>query len=297
MTDFYEIVNLDRDIDRRHRWRKHREQTSKFINEVVSLMKNRKSVGVFGAGNCDDFDVELLTANFEKVYLLDIDTEAVERGISHLNEDHKKKIQIIEVDFVNMSDFRNEFVRKLNSEESKKKIVKYLRSVHLVNEEFLKNFKEIFNVTIVSAIYTQLFYNECLIILEEHGTYLTQKEIKDIIIDLAYVRDQVVKSFNELVHSCTCEKGYMIQWTDLIEVNKNNTWILLEFEKIHNQKEKIDYIGKLCGTYGIPSGVNGCKQFIKLIDKNEEILLSYWRWRFSDQKNYIVAGIYGQKGV
>ncbi|MGG1659479.1 hypothetical protein [Brevibacillus sp. NRS-1366] len=298
MTAFYKSMNTDRDANRREKWKRHREQTSDFIREVTDLISRKGSIAVFGAGNCDDLELELMTSNYDKVVLIDIDKEAVKQGISYLPEVDRQKIEIIETDLVNMSTFREEFSKKLEENLPKKKLSKYLRSIQLKNEEFHEAYKGAFDVTVIAAIQTQLFYNEAVFILSERGGYLTTDEIKDITLDLVYVRDQVIPSFISMVYDCTKDDGYMIQWTDIIEINHSNVAMLDEIEKLYTGKDRINYVNKMCNSYGIPAGVNSYKLFYKRINSEYgKFLMRYWRWPFADNKHYFVVGLYGQKGV
>lgn len=49
------------------------------------VCRSRPALGVLGAGNCNDLDLPRLAARFADVHLVDLDTQALERGIARQN--------------------------------------------------------------------------------------------------------------------------------------------------------------------------------------------------------------------
>jgi hypothetical protein len=67
----------------------HRQRT---MDRVTSVQGARTSICVFGAGNCGDVDLERLSGTFQRVHLVDLDGEALERARDRQSSSVRERI-------------------------------------------------------------------------------------------------------------------------------------------------------------------------------------------------------------
>lgn len=81
-------------------WATYRREITAYI---ISHCENKKEIALFGAGRCNDIDLNLLLAHFEKVILVDMDLEAMEVGVLNQGLQNERRIALEVVDFVGIS--------------------------------------------------------------------------------------------------------------------------------------------------------------------------------------------------
>lgn len=70
----------------------HRERVTQLI--LDRQIEARPSLCILGAGNCNDLDLELLSNSFEQITLVDIDAEAINKGIVSQQRESDQRIQV-----------------------------------------------------------------------------------------------------------------------------------------------------------------------------------------------------------
>lgn len=68
----------------------HREAVMRQLLEEAG--DGQRSLCLLGAGNCYDVDLERLVAHFARVHLVDLDSSAVERAVSHLASELSERV-------------------------------------------------------------------------------------------------------------------------------------------------------------------------------------------------------------
>lgn len=70
------------------RYAVHRERTM----QLVPAVAEGATIGIYGAGDCSDVDLEGLARRFRSVHLIDLDGEALERARSRQHEEVRRKL-------------------------------------------------------------------------------------------------------------------------------------------------------------------------------------------------------------
>jgi hypothetical protein len=70
MKEFYHKLNKEKDNQRRDDWHQHRLEIHRMIDHMVSTGASREQAIIFGAGNCDDLELDYLSEQFGTVWRL-----------------------------------------------------------------------------------------------------------------------------------------------------------------------------------------------------------------------------------
>lgn len=293
MKDFLIKVNQDTDKNRRSRWNTHRKHVSGLFHEIFLKKDQFDNIGIFGAGNCDDLDLDYIASKCNQLYLFDYDENSVKKGIEKFLPITRNKIKIIELDVtgLNAINFYDTLSSLIQGNEDHKKISKYIISTAnnltgFSNTKVLDLINKM-DVVAISAIYTQLFYNWALELLKSYDE--STKAYKKILDSIIYLRNKIVISFHDSVFRLCHKESYAITWTDVLSVLPQHISII---------NNSFNEMFKLIGKEGYQAAVIGIKDFMERIEKpNEEktnFLMRKWPWDFFDNKQYLVIGICGK---
>ncbi len=160
-----ELFNHDvnqSDPTRFERWTDYRNQITSFIDDHTDGHVFSHLL-VVGAGNCDDLDLSYLMRKFKKITLMDIDLEAMQKGLKtyHLDE---KDIELIQKEFTGFdeSGFFESLIDDLFQIDDGDKLIEYLnqkvkRALHV---PIFKSHHQPYDFILVSPIYTQLVFHQ-----------------------------------------------------------------------------------------------------------------------------------------
>lgn len=131
IDDFQTVINKGTDSTRYNLWSNHREVVTSLFDEVIKIKNQVKRIGIFGAGNCDDLNLEYLTAKCEEVVLFDIDLSSMKKSVNKLELNIRNKIKLVKVDLTNLESlgFYDEFERIISEKQNVKKVIKYLIAI------------------------------------------------------------------------------------------------------------------------------------------------------------------------
>ena len=107
--EFNNDVNHSGDLDDKYlEWSEYRNGIKDFISRTAGQDPETKSITVFGAGECNDLDLNFLARTFNRVLLTDVDKKSIFEGIKRqgLNEGEKSKIEVEEVEYTGLSEIR-----------------------------------------------------------------------------------------------------------------------------------------------------------------------------------------------
>lgn len=82
-------------------WAQYRKDLTSII---IQYAKDSKRIALFGAGRCNDMDLNRLLEAFEEIILLDKDLEAMKEGIKQQNVIRASSIQLQRADFLGIED-------------------------------------------------------------------------------------------------------------------------------------------------------------------------------------------------
>lgn len=291
MEAFQKELNQNREEFRRMKWGKHRDYVSGLFDRVFLKKGTVDKVAIFGAGNCDDLDLDHLASKCHSIYLFDIDVESMKRGIKNFSETTCNKIELVELDVTGLHklDFEHRLSSLLESGKKADEIVQFLKDTedHVVDvlEDDWADFTESFDIVATSAIYTQLFYNWALDLLSEFKNQYNQEELEIIKEGFLDVRDQIVLTFHHSVRRCCHPSGFFIMWSDIL---------IMEPEYMETINKGPNAIFALASTVGFGASLIAIQDFIVKVEK-DEFFLTYWPWDFNEDKQYLVIGMLGKK--
>lgn len=99
-------------------WAGYRREWSQWI---IRFCKRDTSILIVGAGPCNDYDLELLTGFFEKIYLFDLDEKAMREGIKKVPAARRGKIHFLTGDILSVyPEQYQEFCRKIQEEVNRR---------------------------------------------------------------------------------------------------------------------------------------------------------------------------------
>jgi len=291
MENFFKVANEDSSPNRNSLWTNHRNVVKGFFEEIYLKKGHLGRIGIFGAGNCDDLDIEYISSICEEIILFDIDLSSMTRAYENLSIEIRNKITLVKVDLTSLDngDFYTEYVDLLKSNQKPKKIknflVKTANELRVTNEDLKKYFNTC-DIVASSAVYSQLFYNWALIELDQHGQY-SNKEFRDITENgLVYLRNSIVKFYNDELVSLAKNNAGVIVWADLFEVSPEDYNILKTGDLTSAQP--------LIFKKGFQASVNGIKGLHSKFA--EFVVMRDWIWEFEASKTYYCRGVCGFLG-
>ncbi|WP_339262786.1 hypothetical protein [Lysinibacillus sp. FSL K6-3209] len=289
MIDFQQMLNKDTDSKRRELWSAHREAVKDLFDKIIQNKDVTDRVGILGAGNCDDLDLEYLASKCKELVLFDIDYQSMQIAVEKLDVSTRSKIKLVEVDITNLNsmDFYNKFEKIVSENQSPKKVIKFL--VNAANELkannlIMENYKESFNIVACSAIYSQLFYNWAIVKLKELGSYSKSDFMKILENGLVYLRNKTVSVCNDELYKIANINAGIICWADLFEIEQSDYGVI-EINNVNSIRPLLDRKGLQASLKGI-QGINSKME--------EHIVMRDWVWHFSSNKNYYCRGLVGR---
>lgn len=289
MEAFQKELNQNREDLRRTKWKKHRICVTGLFERVVSKKDSVDKMAIFGAGNCDDLDLDYLASKCNTIYLFDIDVESMKRGIKNFSESVCNKIELVELDVTGLDkiEFEQNVTSLLKSNTKADEMVRFLKDTEkrLVELNQWNDYIESFDIVATSAIYTQLFYNWALDLLSEYEGQYNQEEVARINEGFLDLRDHIVLIFNDLVRKCCRDDGVFIMWSDILQMKP---------EYMETINKGPNAIFALASDVGFGAALIAIQDFIMKVEK-EDFLITYWPWDFNEDKQYLVMGLLGKK--
>ncbi|MCY9659476.1 hypothetical protein P5G65_23500 [Paenibacillus chondroitinus] len=300
-NSFYRNLNKERDTRRWLDWDVHRGQIVLLINKAISSQQDVEEALIIGAGNCDDLDLIFLSRIFSKIILMDIDTESLQKGICRLDINLQKQFQLLggtDLSKLDQIDFYKQFIELLENKSTASKLGLFMKviSEEIINIEILDEWKGQFSTVISSAVYTQIFYIHVLSLFWPYANNYSPEEISDIVEQVRQLRDQIIRSYNDLIMSLAKPGGTVIVWTDALRIDVENPFPEDEFYLLKTEEERVEYLFKMTEAQGRDVAILGLKDLHDKISSQGRHLSS-WIWPFSNDKHYITFGLSGWKFV
>lgn len=295
VEEFYNNVNDDTNNNTTFElW----ESQRKCINEILNRIKKENDsfgrVAVLGAGNCNDIDLEFLSNEFEDITLFDIDNNALQTSTKKYSIKPNCQIKLVgDIEFTGLRElsFYNEFAKKLEANNSVKKIIKFIRDtvIQMSNVNITNEYDGKFDFVISMPVYTQLCYPLCLYILAEYMENFSASELKKIIDEFNYLAIAASKKYNDFIFKISTTTAKYFILTDVMEFT-----------------EETEYLKKLAQVYVLKGDANGLNALMvnhhrlsgslegitNINERNTEFqALNSWIWPFSDKKSYLVYGL------
>lgn len=288
MKQFQIEMNNNKSIDRWELWNNHRNFIKGLFDEVFSLKNNVENIGIIGAGNCDDLDLDYIGSKCNQIILFDLDYQSMYKAIENLNSSTKEKITLVEVDLTNLNfeEFSNKFEELIVNNEKTKKVIKFLVETAnnlKSNNGIMEHYCNTCDVVAASAIYSQLFYNWALNVLDNQSRYSDSELIEIIEKGLVYLRDKIVRICNEELMKISKPKAGVVIWVDLFEMEPEDYSVLKQGD--------LRSADPLIIKKGLHASILGLKSAHNYFD--EIIVLRDWIWDFEQGKSYYCRGLSG----
>jgi len=189
-------------------WSSYRHKVTEYI---INNTTDFESIAIFGAGKCNDIDLNILESKFEKVILIDIDMSSMKEGINQYSLVDSNKIELIACDFLGIEDseyrdyeylVKKYFFTNTNNLSSRHKILSLLDDLTAkINKYPLAFGEDAYKNSILIGVHSQInvylqrIWSICLQITGE-GDNLAIEKIKKM-------NDIVAKKLNAAVIEST----------------------------------------------------------------------------------------------
>lgn len=295
MDKHFIFLNKDSGINKKVLWKSHRDHITMLL-EKVSGSSERDSVIVFGAGNCDDIDLVKLTELFNRVVLVDIDTDSMQSANDPLpNGDKIEIFGGIEFTGIEKINFTNNFVSLLKKHATVNEIMDFILNVglRLSNQHMYELFQEKYSLVVSCPVYTQMFIPYAWILLDANGQGYSQNEKQDILLKLADINTIIIKQYNDLLESLVANNGRILVWSDQFEFTDANMDEFVITDK-HMREGKMPEIYSYLASHedALTAGFQGIGDLGNRLN-NKDHTMAHWFWHFDESKSYFTTALGG----
>lgn len=275
-------------------WQIHRDHITSLIDEHIVSKFNHETVAIWGAGKCNDIDLDYLSKVFKEVHLFDQNTNSIKSGLeSHqLTDEQISRIHIHSgFDFVGTDDnFYKQIEEMLLAKSPIKQIIKVIRSQanQLNSYTPFQNVNREFDVSISLAVHSQLFL-KTMLLLEKHKDYFGKEYTRKLYEECKYLYFVGSKTYNEFLYMTVKPGGVLYTGLDLLEFSPSLDTLDL-IPEVNNHITS----GKMIST--LPKYFNKCgvmgsyEAFRELIEhpsfKNTDFPQNFWIWRYFSFQSY-----------
>ncbi|TYB32080.1 MAG: hypothetical protein FXF47_00870, partial [Candidatus Mcinerneyibacterium aminivorans] len=267
-------------------WKHYRQEVVEFIKSNIKL-SNYKNAAVFAAGDCGDIDLRFLSQNFEEILLTDISSKNIKIGIKkQLNPTRTQNFSIKTFDYTGLdkNDFYKKIIELLLNKEHIEKIKDFItEELNSLNaDKIYSTIPRKYNIVISLPVYSQLFYQHIIAILDYHNIYkkYSKDKLSNFKTFLLNKMPIIIDNYNSLLHNIISKDGILISLIDMLEY-KNTSATLQKISKDMNNNLIENQIKK--SGYGISNfALDNLKKYFSII--NSKWLL----WPFNKKRTYLV---------
>ncbi|MFD0680373.1 MULTISPECIES: hypothetical protein [unclassified Paenibacillus] len=278
-------------------WGTHRFQIRQLLEHAMEIMTIKDKAAVLGAGNHGDVDLPGLMNQFSQVSVFDTEANSIEEvleesGIAVSNK--FKSLTNVDYTCLDQVQFYETWEDMLLNQAPAAEIIRYLKDSAFAvrRHEALPHLKKSFNLVVSSSVHTQLFYIHALTQFASYASQYNELEISQIIDALAYLRNSLVLDYNKLLLSLLKPDGKLVMWSEMIRMDEQNEEIFDRLYGLKSDSERMSFLFRAFGQYGIESAVLGLKDLHDQM-KQEGQLFKSWVWLPGSEKKFIVAGFSG----
>ncbi|MDF2962884.1 MAG: hypothetical protein K0S39_4619 [Paenibacillus sp.] len=278
-------------------WGTHRFHIRQLLEHAMNLLPAKDKAAVLGAGNHGDVDLPELANRFSQVTVFDTEANSIEEVLEQSSPSISAKVKsLTNVDYtcLDQVQFYETWEEMLLNQASASDMAAYLKDCAFAarRHEALPHLKKSFNLVVSSSVHTQLFYIHALSQFAGYAPQYTEQDIRQIIEALTYLRNNLVIDYNRLLLSLLKPDGKIVMWSDMIRLDEQNQELLDQLYALNTEAERISFLFRAFGQYGIESAVIGLKDLHDQM-KQEGQLFKSWVWIPGNERKYIVAGFTG----
>jgi len=273
-------------------WKQYRNNIMKFIKSNIDL-NEVSSTAVFATGDAGDISLKFLLNNFKEILLTDISKKLLYKGLQKQLPEKSKKISLKTFDYTGLeqNNFYQKIINSLQNNENIKKIkINISKEMDSINFNSLcKNIKKTYDIIISLPIYTQLFYQHFIAILDYYNInqeYSDEKinNFKNFILNRMPI---IINNYNKLLHYTVKNNGFLVALIDMLEY-KNSSNILRKIKTTRSNNLIESEIEK--HSYGISSyGIDNLKKYFQKRSSK------YLVWPFNEKRSFIVKALLFKK--
>jgi hypothetical protein len=276
---------------RQSSWIEHSMVIKLFLLSAMSLIPKDESIAILGAGNCNDIDVNFLADQFNKVYMIDIDSEALEYAISKVDSSKINKIEIISEDLTGLysSQVMIDFITAIKK-KNYKRVQSSLDNIKTAIKRLPSQLTDLqVSLVISSCLTTQLFMPQ-FAVLTSGINRKNYDNMYPLAIKIAHMlSDHHIKNLYEMLKPT----GYLIYITDFLEwgtINDKPTLLAQEFPDYN--KINTDVIRSLhSSNFRIAgSAPNNILNYFNPVIDESIVNHREWWWEYSPERRYLVQG-------
>ncbi|MFK5883249.1 MAG: hypothetical protein QM489_02795 [Candidatus Izemoplasma sp.] len=269
-----------------------RKSVDNILGNTLKSIKQKDIALVIGAGNINDFSLQILSDQFGETILTDVDLNSVSKSLVKMKKDGniKGKISLIRIEYTG-------FEKNLFFARFKEKIIK-LKDSTLIEEflqnrmktledyKFLKEYANRVSLLYVSPIYTQLVLNqilyECAVLRGSGYPEHHLKFIEDVMLEEMPI---IIDRFNNNLVNALHDDGRMVVLSDIFQTDVKSDFYNKIVKNIDNYKRMEDIYQDYVNSYGIGLGDFG---LINLDDKLEVVSSKWVLWPFDEKSSFVV---------
>ncbi|AFQ44150.1 hypothetical protein [Desulfosporosinus meridiei] len=192
-------------------WSNYRYKVTEYI---INNTTDFESIAIFGAGKCNDIDLNILESKFKKIILIDIDMSSMKESIHQYSLANSNKIELIDCDFLGIEDseyrdyeylVRKYFFTNTNNLSTRHKLLSFLDNLTVKIEKYPLEFgKDAYKNSILIGVHSQI--NVYLRQIWSMCLQITGKEDNLVIDKIKKMNDIVAKKLNAAVIESTEDK-------------------------------------------------------------------------------------------
>jgi len=258
-------------------WINYRKRLTEFILKSFE----GESIAIFGVGESNDIDLNLIKNKFKKVALLDNDIYSMEKALNKYNLSDNKDIDIHKIDFWEISD--NDYIffeDMLREKRNCSYITEFLKEL---KEKILKNKTVLgkkYDIGICVGVHSQLVSTLTAILYMYRQNY-SINELNQIAAELSSMNFSAAKYFDDiLLNSIKNELLLGYEYTSILGEDIKYS----DFFKEELKKGSLVHADRIEGAYQAELDMSE-----RL--KKQEIDLKDWKyekWEFSKDKYYLM---------
>lgn len=263
------------------RWGDYRKDITGFITDCMWV--NGSSI-VLGAGNLLDIDLRKISENSSEIVLADIDVDAVNRGLNKYGL--CKNVSVLKSDLGGSE--LGELMRKV-SDFIKDVNINGLKNC-LDSFVFTSNFETVnYDNVIVSAIYTQLFIPQFLVLCEQFDLEINKKTP---MIEIALLfAARFISHVNDEIMMLAADDATVCVWTDVLEYIEGSDAI----EDIKNHINNYDWMEEFYQSYIRDYGHGlGSYGILNISERIETVNEKWFIWPFNETRTFVVKAVSGR---
>lgn len=299
MRKFNNDVNNTGDLDAKYAaWSSYRNGVTGFIKNALSQSPSAKSIIVFGAGECNDIDLQYLCNTFERIVLTDVDEQSMHDGLVRQNIEDVSKFQVLQVEYTGLESvgFFDTLAALCSDNASIAQISEFIKNaLHNVRAADMSRLSiGGFDIVLSCPVYTQIVFSQAEVlmdILAHYSTY-THSDTRRLLESFSSCMPTLIQNYNDLLLSAAKSSGSLIVFADVIEAHPSDELLQTIDAILSAQPVDGHALEHLTCAHGLKFGVLGRDD---LLSKADEADCLWSLWPFDEHRHYLVYGTFARK--